>query len=97
MSQDFSIEVLAPTGIHVSRDLIKKVFPIPADEMVCFEFTLKGNVVVKLHDITGAMLREVQAKNSDFLKLDISDLPSNLYFYRVTINGKTDVGKLIKE
>jgi len=97
VSQDYSIEVLAPTGIDVSRGLIERIYPIPADEMVYFEFTQKGDVVVKLHDITGTVLREVQEKNSDFLKLDISDLPSNLYFYRITMNGKTNVGKLIKE
>ena len=94
--QEFNIEVLDPTSIHTAGNLVDKVYPIPADEMVYFEFSLKGDVVLKLYDITGTVLKIVRRKNSETLKLDISDLPSNLYFYMVSINGKSYVGKLIK-
>ncbi len=96
VNQEFNIEVLDPTSIHTTGNLVEKVYPIPADEMVYFEFSLKGDVVLKLYDITGTVLKIVRRKNSETLKLDISDLPSNLYFYMVSINGKSYVGKLIK-
>ena len=96
VTQQFTVKVLDPTSIHAPGNLVEKVYPIPADEMVYFEFSLKGDVVLKLYDITGTVLKIVRRKNSETLKLDISDLPSNLYFYMVSINGKSYVGKLIK-
>ena len=96
VTQQFTVKVLDPTSIHAPGNLVEKVYPIPADEMVYFEFSLEGDVVLKLYDITGTVLKIVRRKNSETLKLDISDLPSNLYFYMVSINGKSYVGKLIK-
>jgi hypothetical protein len=48
-------------------------------------------------DVKGAVVKVVQMKSTDQFTLDISDLSRDIYFYSVTVNDKTSVGKLIKE
>jgi len=97
-TQEFSIEVLEPTGIQASIALVTRVYPIPSKGVFCFEFNpkVKGKVCLKLFDITGCQLREVQINQNETIMLDLTDLPDNLYLYRITIDGNTSVGKIIK-
>jgi len=93
----FSINVLDPTAIEDADYLVNKVYPIPTSSKVYFEFSELGDVYLKLIDMTGSVIKEVQFKNTDKMTIDISDLAQSIYFYSVTINDKTSVGQIIKE
>ncbi len=96
-AQGFSINVLDPTGIEDAESLVSKVYPNPASDEVHFEFAELGDARLKIIDVKGSVMMEVQVKNTDRMTIDISDLSSDTYFYTVTINEKTSVGKLIKQ
>jgi len=97
VGHNFSLEVQDPSGVEPLGVPVTRIYPIPAGEIVYFEFGLKGSAIVKLYDITGTVLKEVNVNTHETLKLDISDLKANLYFYKVIVNEITCVGKLIKE
>ena len=96
-AQAFSISVLDPTGIEDANYLVNRVYPTPASTEVTFEFAELGDVHLKIIDITGSQVKEIIEKHTDKMTIDISDLSSSVYFYSVTINGKTSVGQLMKE
>ncbi len=96
-AQGFSINVQDPTGINDADNLVNRIYPNPASDEVHFEFAEMGDILLKIVDVKGSVMKVVQMKNTDRFTLDISDLSSDIYFYTVTIDEKTSVGKLIKE
>jgi hypothetical protein len=97
VAQGFSVKVWDPNDIEDADHLVNRIYPNPASDKVHFEFAEWGDVLLKLVDVKGSVVKAIQVKNTDELILDISDLSSNIYFYSVTINDKTSVGSLIKE
>jgi len=97
VAQGFSVTVWDPNAIEDADHLVNRIYPNPASDEVHFEFAQWGDVLLKLIDVKGSVVKALQVKSTDELVLDISDLSSNIYFYSVTINEKTSVGSLIKE
>ncbi len=95
--QGFSITVRDPTGIEDAAELVNRVYPNPATDEVHFEFAERGEIILKIVDSKGAVQKVAELENTERYTLDISELSSDIYFYTVTIDGRTSVGKLIKE
>lgn len=95
-AQGFSISVYG-VGIENDQFLVNKVYPNPSSEEVHFEFAERGDVHLKLMDVKGAVVREVYEKDTDQVTVNVSELSSDVYFFSVTLNQRTTVGKLIKE
>lgn len=58
-----------------------KVYPNPAKSMVTVNFEGQAGGEIALYDITGRQVRSIRATNN-IMSIDISDLPSGVYFLR---------------
>lgn len=95
--QGFSITVTPDTWVGDVDQLVNRVYPNPADGEVYFELAEYGDAWLKIMDTKGAVLMEVRAENTDKFSVDLSELSSDIYFYSITINEKTNFGKLVRE
>ncbi len=81
-----------------------EVFPNPGRGIYNLQFTIYnlGSGVIELVDINGRVLeiynkRTIEQLNNEILQLDISNLPSGIYFIRISIEDQTIVKKIIKQ
>jgi hypothetical protein len=95
--QEVSIEVEDPSGLPFYNTPVRRIYPVPAGETVFIEFDMAGEAVISIYDITGALRKEVIVNTRETVKLDISDLHTNLYFYKITVDDMSCVGKLIRK
>lgn len=77
--------------------MVSRVYPMPATDKVYFELFDRGNVVLSIYDATGAILKNYEFEDANKLMIDISDLDDHLLFYKLTLNNKSTVGKIIKK
>jgi hypothetical protein len=98
---------LAPTGINsVSSELpneysLGQNYPNPFNPStnIAFQLPDAGNVSLKLYDILGkelmTLVDEYRAPGSYEVRLDASDLPGGMYFYKLTSGGFSETRKMI--
>lgn len=60
------------------------VYPQPSGSQLTFRFAKElTNAEIYLTDISGRQLQDVPVRNASILTMDVSSLPSGLYFYRL--------------
>jgi len=72
-----------------------EIYPNPATSKVTIQFTDLNNAKLEVVDITGKLLIK-QNLNSNSNTVNIEQLPSGLYIFKVTSNEGTAVSKVIK-
>lgn len=89
-----------PSGISIEKSLEVKVYPNPVSDYLNIEFSeVPGDeLLFELYDIQGAQ-RKVSHLNGGKMDygLRISDLPSGIYFYRISSGSKVQRGKIVKQ
>lgn len=93
--QAVSLSILTKIGEKVL--LVNKVYPNPVTDRVYFELARTGEGLIKIMDISGAVLKEVLLEGQAELSVDLSDIPGSMYLYSITLDGETGFGKLIKK
>ncbi|WP_162903134.1 T9SS type A sorting domain-containing protein [Taibaiella koreensis] len=93
-----------PTGIDnkTANDYAVSVYPVPAEDLVNFEFTLKDaqSASVEIYDVQGRLqLREMNilkgaGKNQQ--SVNVSGLSSGLYIYKLHIGSEVITGRISK-
>ena len=89
------------TSIEASAtNQLVMVYPNPFSEMINFEWILPGaDVNLEIIDQYGntvARSSETHPENQ-FIRLDCSGLPHGIYYYRLTVDGRTYSGKVSKK
>ena len=87
-----------PVGIEDLAEIIDlKVYPNPATDYVNFSFDYQGNYEIIIFNAVGKMVRKMNATYDNKIRIDLSNVPSGLYFYRIKINNSNAPlsGKLI--
>jgi len=72
-------------------------YPNPASDNVFFKLANTGKARIEILDITGNMLKQIEADHLDVIEVNVSDLSKGLYIYKVYQDGKTGIGKITKE
>jgi len=93
----FSIKVVPKWGVGIepASDLISGVFPNPASDYVIFEFTGAASRV-EISDLSGKVLVNMSVESGmNRVQIDLSQLESGMYMFRVFDNEMVQTGKLI--
>jgi hypothetical protein len=95
--ESFIISVFTAIGIGDNLNLVDKVYPIPARDVVYFNFSEVGDYTLVLYDINGKVLKQVMEDHTGQIKVDISGLNDQFILYKVSTEDNINVGKLITE
>ncbi len=86
----------------LSGSVSLKAYPNPAKDMITFEFTAKENrtVTIKIYDLTGQLQKEAGSMCSEAgvqsYTVNISEMPSGLYYFTIDNGEKVRTSKLVK-
>lgn len=70
-----------------------KIYPIPAQDVLYVETQGQLIDIVKIYSLQGTLIKEA----SHVEEVDVSKLPTGMYFVQLSIEGKTVTKKFIKE
>ncbi|MCW3084791.1 MAG: hypothetical protein JWP12_2157 [Bacteroidetes bacterium] len=91
------------TGIpELQKKMDVLVYPNPAQNMVAFEFETPAAAAVKISisDVQGRTVSILYEKETGAgqqkIITDISSLQAGIYFYTITVNNNSSVGKIVK-
>lgn len=93
-----TIDTTDTTGTGV-RDLSLdvRISPNPANEEVFFSFQRTGDAQITLYDMSGKAVRNEVFKAGAEMRINIADLPANVYFYNITTGEQSVAGKILVE
>ena len=84
-----AVNGICPVGINeLINDYNIKVYPTPTDEEFMIEFNLnrsKQNLTLTIYNIIGELVKKQNLQNG-ISKIDVSDLKSGTYLYRISID-----------
>ena len=99
-----TIETLAVTvspcaGLSYASNASFNIYPVPAEANLRVEFkdNLKGITQITITDNLGRIVEEYQIESVSELQLNISNLPSGIYFMQIKNNDLVEIGKFIKK
>lgn len=92
---------LIPVSTHQEEPVNGiKVYPNPAHDLLIFDFQDKiGKGYGEIIDLQGRLVQRYQFTTDGYElnKIDLSQLPSGIYFYRIMIDKNMHQGKFIKD
>jgi len=91
---------LIPSGNHQAEEIPGfKIYPNPVDNILIIDLSNNiGDAHIQIFDAQGRLVK-THDKNSDalsFVQVDLSQQPSGIYFYRISMEGKMEIGKVVK-
>lgn len=99
----YSFEITAPSSAAEVSDKFRfQIFPNPFTNSITINYELTGKESVKteLFDIYGKSLKIVSQKEThagqNTFKIDLSDLPNGVYFYKITIGNQAFEKRIVK-
>lgn len=73
--------------------------PFNPSTTIKYEIPFNGLVTIKIYNLIGqeiaTLVNETQQAGMHFVKWNASNMPSGAYFYRLTVNGFTDIKKMV--
>ncbi|MDD5570165.1 MAG: M20/M25/M40 family metallo-hydrolase [Bacteroidales bacterium] len=88
-----------PTGIVEKSNFSQlRIYPNPANDKITIELPEAGSrkTEVVVYNLNGKEIKKLRAMSHE-LRVDISDLPSGIYFVKVMNENGVSVGKFVKE
>lgn len=81
-----------PVGVESENSMIQRVYPVPANEAITFEFNIKQEATLTVYDLTGKQLiqRMVEASESK-IELDLTNMKEGLYMFRFKSGDETSI------
>ncbi len=89
--EDYSLNV-GTLGVTDIEKISVKYYPNPVKDILTVSSDKKVNQI-SVYSVTGQLLQEINKSNT----INLSKLPSGVYFVKTTIEGNTDVAKIIKK
>jgi len=77
--------------------VVSKPYPNPANESVSFNYNLRSNGYITIHDVTGKQIGNVElVQGMEKATFNTSNINAGIYFYNIYIDGvKTSTDKFI--
>ncbi|MEM7509588.1 MAG: T9SS type A sorting domain-containing protein [Bacteroidota bacterium] len=72
-----------------------KVYPVPSNDQVVFEFSDFDKADIELYNLAGQLLKTEEIRSKEAISL--TGLPNGVYIYQITLEEETFRGKLVKE
>ena len=92
-SGDFTVSVESTLGVEDNQIDDLRIYPNPvSDNYVTIVTSLSGDKFVELFDVNGRKVLETTINGNT---LDVSSINSGFYMLKVTMNGQSNVSKLI--
>lgn len=88
---------VAPTDVTDTQELIAAVYPNPAKDAVFVRLKQSGNTTLRLMDLMGRVLQEMQVSTSSQFRFPLQDLAAGTYLLQVIHNGRTETTRLFKQ
>ncbi|NHN28103.1 T9SS type A sorting domain-containing protein [Flavobacterium jejuense] len=85
---------LRNTNFEVANNI--KMYPNPANSLIYIEVNNLTNATLQVLDITGKILMN-QSLNTSSNNVDVSQLPTGLYLFKVSSNEGTTTSKIVKQ
>jgi photosystem II stability/assembly factor-like uncharacterized protein len=90
-----------PASVQEIRSFLSaNVFPNPVTDRLTVSLVgTKSNnapVTIQIVDLTGRVIRTLQEPAADYIQIEVSDLASQMYLLRMTVEGKTITSRFIK-
>jgi Secretion system C-terminal sorting domain len=87
--------------VQLSNYVSSNVFPVPASDRVVINFLNENNdvLLLQIFNSEGKEVKNIQSISGESVLLNISDLPSGIYIYKLSnlANGFYSLGKFVKE
>ncbi|MBX9851615.1 MAG: family 16 glycosylhydrolase [Cytophagaceae bacterium] len=98
-NKTLSVTVSTCTGISYASNGSFNIYPVPAEANLRVEFkeSFKGITQITITDNLGRVMEEFQAEGASDVELNISSLPSGIYFVQIKNNELTEIRKFIKK
>ncbi|OFY09072.1 MAG: hypothetical protein A2X11_02210 [Bacteroidetes bacterium GWE2_42_24] len=80
------------TGVNdPSSQITTSAYPNPASDFVTLNIgNMKSNGSVLIYNLTGSLVKQTEiAAGTSQVSVNVNDLPSGMYFYTLTTNGRT--------
>lgn len=72
--------------------------PFNPSTIISFDLTKPANVEISFYNSVGVQIKsyssELYASGNHTLRFDANELPAGIYFYSITVNGKTEIQKM---
>lgn len=95
--QAFNLEVSYANGEdHIKNNIIQRIYPNPATTRIHFDLIGSESATIHIYDNTGILQSVHNIEGDQNREINILDLPSGFYIYKVYSNGIENVGKFIK-
>lgn len=72
-----------------------KVYPVPSNDQVIFEFTDTDKADIALYNLAGQLIKTEEIRSKEAITL--TDLPNGVYIYQISLDEEIFRGKLVKE
>ncbi len=80
---DLTVNVEGPNAIRDAETMGISIYPVPASENITFEMNAELVQKIMILDMQGRTLKSVDVANESTIKIDVSDLKSNIYLYKI--------------
>jgi hypothetical protein len=95
-SCSFNVEVTESVGISYGDRYEIAVYPNPTEGKVIVEIPdLNTKGTIKVMDVTGSLMF-IRELNDKKMKMDLSSLPSGIYYLKIYKGDKLFIGKILK-
>mgnify|MGYP006283220551 FL=1 len=97
INQEFTLNVTGGgVGMDEKADLLQRVYPVPADRYLNFEYDIAVDGTITVIDITGKQMIEQKIPSSENqVRLDLTNLEAGLYMYRFQSGEKITIHSFI--
>ncbi|MFO7932721.1 MAG: LamG-like jellyroll fold domain-containing protein [Bacteroidales bacterium] len=93
---NFTLTVGFHVGMEEKTDNLQRVYPVPANQYLIFEFDIVEDGTITVIDMTGKHLIEQKVSASENrVQLDLSELEEGLYMYRFQSGNDANVHSFI--
>ncbi len=95
---DYKITVKEHTGVEEQTGNVSviKVYPNPADEMITFEYNLINNGWLEVYSDEGLLiLKQILNSNQNNIEMELNNIPSGLYLYKIYNRSELYTGKFM--
>lgn len=85
-----------PVGVDDENSLVQKVYPVPADNLIHFNYSIVEDGVITIYDLTGKQHIEKKIVSSrNHVSIDISSLDEGLYLYKIRSGESSKINTFI--
>ena len=95
----YAVPVANTSGVENIKNSVSQytIYPNPVVNELNINFNSQVEAKISIINVTGQEVKRIESSGKDYLKTDISNLPSGIYFAKINTINKTETIKFIKK